>query len=308
LLNVTTDAAIAPVSATANLPAMADVKWRIVGTGDYNGDGKADLLWRHGIAGESATGAVSVWLMNGAAVLGTRGLGTLADLNWQVAGSGDFDGDGKADIVWRHGVSGANYLWLLNVSTDAAVAPVRSTAAISTIADLKWRIVGVADFNGDGKADLLWRHGVPGESATGASSVWLMSGATLTKARNLGTVADLNWRVGGTGDFDADGKADIVWRHAVNGGNSVWLMNVTADTAIAAVKSATSIAKIADVRWRIVGTGDYNGDGKADLLWRHGIAGETASGANSVWLMNGAGVLGTRALGTVSDLNWQPAP
>ena len=27
---------------------------------------------------------------------------TLADLNWKVAGTGDFDGDGKSDIYWRN--------------------------------------------------------------------------------------------------------------------------------------------------------------------------------------------------------------
>ena len=41
--------------------------WQIVGTGDFNGDGKADILWRH------TTGSVSIWLMNGASVSGDSG-------------------------------------------------------------------------------------------------------------------------------------------------------------------------------------------------------------------------------------------
>ena len=35
--------------------------WHIVGTDDYNGDGKSDILWRND------SGAVGVWFMNGTA-------------------------------------------------------------------------------------------------------------------------------------------------------------------------------------------------------------------------------------------------
>ena len=34
--------------------------WHVLGLGDFNGDSKADILWRHD------SGAVAVWTMNGA--------------------------------------------------------------------------------------------------------------------------------------------------------------------------------------------------------------------------------------------------
>ena len=40
--------------------------WDLVGSGDVNGDGIADILWR-----SVATGTLGIWFMNGAAVLGT---------------------------------------------------------------------------------------------------------------------------------------------------------------------------------------------------------------------------------------------
>ncbi len=34
-------------------------------------------------------------------------------MNWSIAGVGDFNGDGKSDILWRH-TSGVNYVWYMN--------------------------------------------------------------------------------------------------------------------------------------------------------------------------------------------------
>ena len=85
--------------------------WTIAGLGDFDGDGKADLVWRH-----TASGVVAVWLMNGGAVTSTLGLGTVP-VAWTIAKIGDFDGDGKADLLWRQTTSGAVALWLLNAAT-----------------------------------------------------------------------------------------------------------------------------------------------------------------------------------------------
>jgi polysaccharide lyase-like protein/FG-GAP repeat protein len=51
--------------------------------------------------------------MNGTTILGTEGyLRTVADLNWQTQAVGDYNGDGKADILWRDSATGGNYLSL----------------------------------------------------------------------------------------------------------------------------------------------------------------------------------------------------
>ena len=75
-------------------------------TSDFNGDCKSDIVWRN-----AATGQNYLYFMNGTTILGAEGyIRTVADQNWQVAGVGDFDGDGKADILWRNSATGQNYL------------------------------------------------------------------------------------------------------------------------------------------------------------------------------------------------------
>src|SRR5437667_638687 len=57
----------------------------------FSGSGKSDILWRN-----SSTGQNVLWLMNGATVASAPALPAVANLNWIIAGAGDFNGDGKA--------------------------------------------------------------------------------------------------------------------------------------------------------------------------------------------------------------------
>jgi hypothetical protein len=60
--------------------------WTIVGTGDFNGDGFRDILWRN------TNGDVDIWLMNGFQILLTMDLGNVPTV-WSIVGTGDFNGD-----------------------------------------------------------------------------------------------------------------------------------------------------------------------------------------------------------------------
>jgi hypothetical protein len=88
-------------------------------------------------------------------------------MGWSIVATGDFDGDGKTDLVWRQASSGTNVLWLMNGATQS------SSAALG--GDTDWRITTTGDYNGDGKTDLVWR-----QNSSGASVLWLMNGASST--------------------------------------------------------------------------------------------------------------------------------
>jgi len=126
-------------------------------------------------------------------------------------GDGDFDGDGKPDILWRNTVTGNTVVWLMDGATRLAEG---SIGRVPTA----WQIAGTGDFNGDGKADILWHH-----SGTGNAIVWQMNGFERTAAQSIGTVP-LAWSVEGLRDTNGDGLSDIVWRNTATDTAVVWRM------------------------------------------------------------------------------------
>src|SRR5204863_180029 len=145
---------------------------------DFDGDCKSDIQWRN-----SATGEDYLWLMNAQAIVSQGSLTTLGDPAWQIQGTGDFDGDGKADILWRNSSTGENYLYLMNGWTIAARGLVNIVEPSSV-----WQLKGIGDFDGDGKADILWRN-----SSTGENYVYFMNGWAIVSRGSLDTVADPYW-------------------------------------------------------------------------------------------------------------------
>jgi streptogramin lyase len=244
--------------------------------GDFNGDGKPDLLWEN-----STTGDNYIWLMDGTTFQSSVYLATLST-DWSIAGTGDFNGDGKTDLVWENASTGDRYFWLMNGSTFTSAVYLGNLAP-------SWHIAGTGDFNGDGQTDLVWEN-----TSTGDRYVWLMNGTTFTSSVYLGNL-DPSWRIAAIGDFNSDGKPDLVWENTSTGDRYIWIMNGTT------FFSSVYLGNLAP-SWHIAGTGDFNGDGKTDLIWEN-----TSTGDRFVWLMNGTTFTSSVYLGNVAT-QWRIKP
>jgi Salmonella virulence plasmid 65kDa B protein/FG-GAP-like repeat len=242
--------------------------------GDFNGDGKQDLL--HLVSDSE----VRVWLSNGDGTFDKRP----AYRPWpdyQISANnyryevGDFNGDGKTDII--HFVNNRYaHVWLSN--GDGTFTPQQAFPNTGYVLGVDGDEGGVTsgyryitgDFNGDGRTDLV--HFVT-NSRGSYVHVWLSNGdgtfwirdpyGPAAVGTHPGYRVDSNNFNYKSGDFDGDGKTDLI--HFYNNNYAyVWLSNGDGTFRLPAAFPNTGYSVGANDYNYI--TGDFNGDGKTDLF------------------------------------------
>lgn len=187
-----------------------DPRWRVAGNGDFNGDGNLDIVFQH------QDGTIGVWYMAStnlvsAAVLNPSSPG---DSRWRVAATADVNKDGKEDLLFQH-QDGTLAYWRMdgvNLVAGQLLTP-------SNPGDANWRLMASADFNNDGKTDLIFQHRVDRTLA-----VWYMNGATFVDSELLNPFDPTSgWQVAAAADFNGDGQSDLVFQHDI-GSVQIWYM------------------------------------------------------------------------------------
>lgn len=227
---------------------------------------------------QADTGEVRIWT-NGAQVsLGTPQPQT--DYN-TVTGQGgtpswhlrstNYTKKQNFDVLWQNNY-GNIVIWELNGSsgTNLVFNGVVGTASPG------WRAVGTGDFFNRGVSDILFQN------ISGEVTIWQMNGFQATPYSIVpgDDPQPPGWHAIGTGDFDGDGFADILFQHD-DGAVAIWEMDGSKATKSSIPVKLYGYVDLPGPGWHAVGTGDFFGRRVSDILFQHD------DGAVAIWEMNG---------------------
>lgn len=241
----------------------------IVAIADLDGDGFDDIIYTdpasHGLkvmAGKADWGASEA-----AAADKTLDAFLDASTNDGDVHLVDMNGDGRMDVVFQASVDGVRQVRSLAQENDSLVQQFQGSLSSSETPFV------AGDFNGDGFGDLLVEAGQSG----GEFALYAGTSSGRVEGNASGR---LSWSYSASGadyvvdyadfynaaDFNGDGFDDLIatsYYSEYGGGSSVWILDMASgETDIGRSQTVINLGVAADQ----VITGDFNGDGLADLV------------------------------------------
>ncbi len=213
---------------------------------DYDQDGDSDILTRN-----YATSENRVLILDGTQQVGEVLVGEnfkIQNQDWRLQAAGNFDQDGESEMLWRNAVTGGFGFWDLMGETaqssfiDLTVLGLGSQGALT---NLDWQIKAVADFDNDGKDEVVWRNEVTGQNA-----LWTLNGDVLESSVFLPELGATAWDLVDAADYDGDGTVDLAWRNAMTGQNVAWKLERQGDEFVQV--DGFFLPELSAAGWRVV--------------------------------------------------------
>ena len=263
-------------TASPNRP-VASNSTRIAAQIDFDQDGKLDLLW------QSDRGAIICYLSS----IGKNKI-LFSDIQnptlqaWRLAVATDINQDGHTDLLLQSD-AGSVHAWLMQGTTLLNQAVIVDANKLPAIA--AWKLMAAADFNQDGKTDLVWQN-----SASGEVNIYLMDGTKPNQnLRVPGTETNpalAYWRLAAAVDVNKDGNTDLLFQD-LSGKLASWNLdknlNSINNTAFFPEKDLSNL--------RLTHVTDWDKNGSLDFVW------QDLTNANAqVSLMNEQSLIKTEVL------------
>jgi hypothetical protein len=182
---------------------------------------------------------------------------------------------------------GVKYIEIYRV--DILSLPAATKNAHDALTRTSWQLVGVADFNGDGKPDYVLYN--PNTRQTG---IWYLDNNVYAGSAFGPSLAGTPWQLVGVADFNGDGKPDYLLYNPNTRQTGIWYLNNNVYIGSAFGPS------LAGTPWQLVGVADFNGDGKPDYVLYNPNTRQTG-----IWYLNNNVYAGSAFGPSLAGTPWQ---
>lgn len=237
--------------------------------------GTVDLLLQN-----ASNGTIVHWTFDGAQYQQGSGfppsVGTLA--TWRLAAQADINLDGHPDFIFQNKNDSSVVYWLMQGANMIGGSAFTSLPN-EYLPD--WDLGAVADFDDDGRSDLIWQN-----RKNGQIKIWYMNygayAATGYAAYNLNNGL-INYRLAAVTDLDGDTRVDFLFQHKVDGSVIYWLMKGNRAGGMQQYLGGGQFAGPGAglQAWKLSAAVDINNDRSADLIFQN-----VNDGAINYWLMD----------------------